>query len=80
MKNLIKWALFLSVLSLAVSLVQYGLNVTEHFPQLLALLYQIWPIIILINGVPLVLISYVLLKQQSEKEPKQDFNKQGYKK
>ena len=80
MKNLIKWALFLSVLSLAVSLVQYGLNVTELFPKLLALLYQIWPIIILINGVPLVLISYVLLKQQSEKEPKQDFNKQGYKK
>ena len=80
MKNLIKWALFLSVLSLAVSLVQYGLNVTELFPRLLALLYQIWPIIILINGVPLVLISYVLLKQQSGNEQKQDFNKQGYKK
>lgn len=80
MKNLIACALILAVLSLVLSLLQYGINVTEIYifpPQLMVL---IWPASILLNGIPIILISYVFLKQQPDGEWKQNFNKQGYKK
>ena len=80
MKNLIKWALILSLLALLLDLLQYGMSLAEIYLHKNTQMFVIWPASILVNGVPILLISYVLLKQQSRSEPKQDFNKQGYKK
>jgi hypothetical protein len=79
MKNLIMCALILAVLSLILGLFQYGINVTGIYVMPRQVMVLVWLMNTVLNSVPIILISYVLLQKQIAGEQGQDFNKQGYK-